>query len=436
MKSIIAMCLLIMFSLASCSSRDELPFAPSEVNHRIGFVDKRYELTALVFRLAGSVDFNDAETPFQRDLNNTFSNFRNHPAVNFARDLGFAQDAVFRFAVHIEMTSDGFALVENTNFLLRQDGGAIRWTQNNANVFLTLLYDFYIDTNFAEFFNENIDFFTETSERFYMEVYRNINKEWFAPHGLNPENMRTVISPSASRMGYAAWVEGETMYESMVYAKLPYLEDFNGLHRLIVHEYAHALGNPIADVWYAENDEFRRWATTSVDPARNPGHARSDIMAGEYVTRAFEILYFVENHNANLAIELLNEIQFTFPYMEEVFAMVTHTEIINLRENVMELVLEVPFEIDDAIHTLDTDDIFVRWRIVKLHGELQIEQFALTLFASVDLTSQAGEVIVIDMNGEPYMWIDIGSGEGIGGRDASFRKYSVFPLLLTLEFFF
>jgi len=442
MKRIVLISLLILLAVlaTACAgnrNRDWYPrFEIIETTHNIGFVDKRFELTALVFRLAGSVDFNDADTPYQRRLNETFRDFRDHAIVDFARRLGFSQDAVFRFAVHLDKTEDGFVFVENTDFLLQQNGDFVRWTQDNAHDFLALLNDFYIETDFAAFFGENTSFYMETNRRFYAQVYHNVNKEWFARHGLNPENMRAVVSPSMSRMGYAAWVEGETAYDRFVYAMLPYAADFIGFHRFIVHEYAHALGNPIADVWYAQNDEFRHWATVSIDPVRNPGHAISFVMAGEYVTRAFEILYLVENHNANLAVELLQQMQFTFPYMAEVFAMVTNTEILNLRENVMEYVLGVPFEIDKTIHTLSIDEGDIRWRYVHLYDQLAVESFARAHFANVGLTSRTGEVIIIDIHGEPSLWIDISSGAGIEGRDARFRQYSAFPLFKPLDCFF
>ena len=123
--------------------------------------------------------------------------------------------------------------------------------------------------------------------------------------------------------------------------------------------------------------------------------------------------------------------------MAEVYAMVTKTEIINIRENVIEHVLEVPFTIDETVHSFSYDNLSARWRVVNTHDKIFVDNFALSHFSSADFTTQTGEAIIIEINGEePFLWIDIGSGEGIGGRDARFRQYSAFPLFVPLEYYF
>jgi len=44
-------------------------------------VDERYELVALIFRLAGNIEYNEVKTKYQRKLNLQFENMKDHPAV-------------------------------------------------------------------------------------------------------------------------------------------------------------------------------------------------------------------------------------------------------------------------------------------------------------------------------------------------------------------
>jgi hypothetical protein len=237
-------------------------------------------------------------------------------------------------------------------------------------------------------------------------------------------------------MGFGASVFGKSTEDTAIYAGIPYAADFGGFMWFIIHEYAHSIANPIADIWYAENAEFRQWADESVDPVRRPGHAMGFIMAREYVTEAYTIWYSVKNQSANLVLQLLRMVSEGLPHIAEVYAMVTGTEPIDLRRDVMGVVLKTDFTIDTTVHSFDLGGQIIKWRFVDLLGHtLTLEEFTFSSFGDI-LNTQLGDIIVVSLSGEPSMWIDIGSGEGIGGRDASFRQYSIFPLFKELDFFF
>jgi hypothetical protein len=437
---------LILFLAACSGGKDgdttDLPptdtYLPEFISapHRTGFVDERYELVSLAFRLAGAVPFNDTDTAYQRGLNETFGGFRGHPLVTFIHGLGFSQDAVFRMAVHLNKEADGFELVGDIGFLVQQDGGMVRWTETNAAAFVALLNDFYADTGFAAFFGANADFYLASSERFYNQVYNKVNHAWFAAHGVNPDNLRTVLSPAATMMGFAAGVYGETPEDTVVYAKIPYAADFSGFLWLIIHEYAHAAANPIADEWYTENAEFRRWSDESVDSVRRPGHAVGFIMAREYVTESFEALYMIENEWANPVLLLYGKMNSGLPYIAEVFALLTDTEPLDLHENILAIVLGSDYVVTETVHSFQLGNQTVMWRFVDTRGHaIPIDNLTFSTFGNV-LATSTGDAIVIGINGAAAVWVDIGSGEGIGGRDASFRQYTIFPLSEPLSAYF
>jgi len=288
------------------------------------FIDKRYELVLLIFRLSEPDHhvFTPLMTDFHRNLDETFSEFTDHPAVTFARQINSRWNAPFDFAVHIHWNGYKFALIDDTRWLVNVDFSAWRHI-NPAREFLELLNDFYIDTNFGEFYQANMDLFMSHSANFIRDVYLNFNAEWFRQFGLNPDNLRIAISPSKYGAGFAAWFENDNLYEKVVYAALS--AGINHIlyssHMVVVHEFAHAIANPIADRWFSQDLQFWTWARASAATSPVSSYQRSQQKAQEYVTRALTILYFLDNTNRNLQTMFTQERRQGFYHIAEVFDM-------------------------------------------------------------------------------------------------------------------
>ncbi|MCL2500357.1 MAG: DUF4932 domain-containing protein [Defluviitaleaceae bacterium] len=86
---------------------------------------------------------------------------------------------------------------------------------------IELLNDFYTVSGFAAFFEENLDYYEAHTERFIGDINGDINHEWFRRQGLNPDNMRVIVSPGCSFHGYSAWLFGDAAEDTVVYAALP-----------------------------------------------------------------------------------------------------------------------------------------------------------------------------------------------------------------------
>jgi len=291
------------------------------------FVDKRYELVLLVFRLSDPEHqvFAPRRTDHQRNLDETFADFADHPAVEFIRNMHTNWNSAFDFAVSIYWNGDEFALIDDTRWIVNI--GYSRWLHiSTAKAFLELLNDFYIDTNFDEFFLDNKDYFMEDSIDFAIRVYSNFNAEWFRQFGLNPDNLHVAISPSKSDVGFAAWFENENLYDKIVYATSGACVSrthFMASHMTIVHEFAHAIADPIANRWFSQDLQFWTWARSSAGSA-NTFYPRSQQKAQEYVTRALTILYFLDNTNHNLQTMFSHERREGFHHIAEVFDMLMH----------------------------------------------------------------------------------------------------------------
>jgi len=279
-------------------------------------VDERYELLSLVWRLAGYSRFVSQNTDYQNKVATNYEEYRSHPVVYFASRLGFSYDAVFQFAVHIVKENERFVLLPNINGLIND--GSNRWNQSNATRFIELLNDFYLKTHFSSFYDDHIPFYLRQTKRFIEQSTCEIEMAWFDNYS-TASNLRIIYSPSSGSGNYGATVEterGDVNYIAMT--------SFDSY--VIVHEISHSFANILARDWYHTNEEFRHWCDDSVDQNLNPQYSSGSVMSNEYVTRAYTILYYTE-HGQELVPLLKAEKAQGFPYIEEVYAMITSHDI-------------------------------------------------------------------------------------------------------------
>jgi len=277
-------------------------------------IDKRFEICALVFRLIPGRGYNETETDYQKQLDEKFSEFAEHPAVVYAKSLPLGYDAVAKFSVHIEKRSDGkFYMLDNLQALT--DCG--RWNEERCNTFINSLNDFYADTHFEAFFKAQTAFYEAEIQKFAKEQYSKINLKWFGKY-MDVSKMRCVFSPSLQNANYAARVAGE-----YVYCIVPH-------NSAIVHEYCHSFANPIAEKWYNENGDFKKLCDDTADMKKIPWYKTGLTYAYEYVTRAYNILY--DTHQGEADLQLLftrerdAETKDGFAYIQQVYEMVLESE--------------------------------------------------------------------------------------------------------------
>jgi len=285
------------------------------------FVDKRHELVMLVFRLSDPEHqiFAPRRTSYHARLDETFADFAVHPAVAFIRNMHINWNSAFDFATHIYWNGSEFVFIDNVQFLTDPSRS---WNTTSAATFIELLNDFYRATDFSAFYDNNYEHFMNLSNNFAQNIYSIVNFDWFTQFGLNPDNLRIVISPSVAGVALAAWIDNGNISEKIVYAAIS--TDANHMiresHMGIVHELAHPIGNPIGDRWLVQDLQFWSWVRVSVASPRTI-YPRTHLKAQEYVTRALTILYFLDNTNRNLQTMFTQERRQGFYHIAEVFDM-------------------------------------------------------------------------------------------------------------------
>jgi len=366
--------------------------------------DERYELLSLVFRLARRPEFSDSRTDYQRELLSSFRQYRNHDAVYRAYTLPLGFDAVLKFAVHLEKDKNNFRFIGDIDSLL-DDG---RWTRESAEEFLPLLNDFYRKTGFGAFYKLHTPLYESETRRFLDEIYNQLDLEWFYKY-LGQVEMCCIFSPSGLAFNYSAKVN-----DSIVYAAVA------GNGDAVVHEFCHSFANTMAKKRYDEDSAFSLLCDSSVDLKRNPIYRTGRTMASEYMTRAFSILYDYE-HGLNIIPLFLQEKLLGFPFIEEVYAMITYHEKIELdRKGIMDSVLGPVYEAS-AERTINIGNRV--FRVSELHvPDLPLADFKFFEMGNLFDTS-TGDVLCVD---DEVILIDL--GEFYYSGMTGFRKYCRIPL--------
>jgi hypothetical protein len=367
-------------------------------------VDKRFELMSLIFRLAGAEEYNHTGTEHQQTIAQTFNKFSNHSAVNYAKDLrqnyGISYNAVFSFALHIQQNADKFILAGNIDWLDK------RWTRESAETFIPLLNDFYKETEYENFYQSNISFYQNETERFMREVISELNFEWFIKYGINPANLRCVITPSFSSLNYS-----NSMDNGVVYALMSAFSK-----ETLIHEYIHGFTNPIGNDWYENNPEYKRYCDeTAADPRlRYIGN-----MPWEYVTHAYTVLYFAQ-HGVNPVPLLLSDYSQGFKYIQEVYAMITNHEKVDFLtwigidwKNAERIGQEHTFTFPNGSIT--------KWQYINIPG-FSIEGLKSSGIGNV-FNSQTGDIFIRTIQNIISVSIDLGPAPHSG-----FRSYLSIPL--------
>ena len=311
------------------------------MNYNKNMVDEKFECAAVIFRLAGRQEYCHTDSDYHKEIAATFSKFAEHEAIKYVKTLVqysaeneeeivwyLGYDAVFKFAVHIEKKEGKFIFIEDIRSLFDDR----RWNEENSGKFLELFNKFYVDTNYEAFFNSHIDLFEQSTQKFVDKVYGKIDFEWFAKY-VDPSNLRCILSHSSGECEY-----GATVNDKIIYCLLS--ADLAG--NALIHEYCHSFGGPLSVKWYEENPEFKKLCDESIKLEENPQYNNGLTMANEYVTRAYEILYWCQGYgnekftqtfrgvtykrNEFAPICIIQDFKKGFPYIDEVYKMVLELE--------------------------------------------------------------------------------------------------------------
>jgi hypothetical protein len=231
---------------------------------RIG-VDRRVELIAIIFRLAGNEEFKRTYLPaYSADIDRFFAPQRNHEAVTLARELRERYDLgqSRAMAIAIRLT-DPPELKERVPF--DSSGG---WPASPAEMhrFVEASQRFAIDSRANQFFESHKALYDSVNARIRPTLEHAVDLAWFSPYFGIPADRIFIVVPLlvASEGNYGPCVQrpGELREcYSIVGAPRPdasgYPQYDAGMAGLLVHEFGHGFVNPLGN---AHRAEFERSA--------------------------------------------------------------------------------------------------------------------------------------------------------------------------------
>ncbi len=278
-------------------------------------VDERFELTSIVWRLAGLPEYNTCQVePYVKAIDKHFKRYKDHPLIKHCEDISkthsIRYDAISSTTAYLEIVDGGITLREGFS----ADSVAnveSRWSPDIFVTYVELLDDFYKKSKFNKFYIKQKPIFDEAEKNFDKVVLSSeVGLQWFKSFfGEEPQSYKIILcinngtsnygNVNVPCVGMAAAVGGCFSLNSTVATY-----DSSTFHTLL-HEFMHSFANPIA---YKYQDSFAA-ASEKIYPhiaeeLRRGAYGRSEIIL-EWLTRLSTIMYLKENGADDKVVQMI-----------------------------------------------------------------------------------------------------------------------------------
>jgi hypothetical protein len=278
-------------------------------------VDPRVELLAVVFRLAGRSEYNLTRVPpWATAVDSSFGPYRNHPAVEMTRRLGFGFFIPMNLAIHV---SPPPSLAERSPFSTSKSLHR-RWTTfpDSTQRYLNLLRSFASDTRFMDFLSAHQALVDSASVRL-RRAAGSIDRAWIDQFWGGSPGTQFVLAAGITNGGVSYGQEFRSASgESEAYAIIGVRHADAGGFPLydaedvstILHEMNHPYVTPLIR---ANADAFRPFADSLYAPVaakmREQAYGTWDAMLNESLVRAAVIRYQLAHGDTTRASQTIDE---------------------------------------------------------------------------------------------------------------------------------
>ncbi len=277
-------------------------------------VDERFELTSIAFRLTGeSIHTPTTPANYVRDIDDYFSQYKDHELVEFIRNHIITSEHNFGFSIvsglaaDVEITPKGIVYTKKWNLAYDPDKNDPQYclTHEELKEYLRQLNKFYKDTKFHSFYEQHRDFY-HVAEMNMQEWVNQIDTAWFSEFFGKPfrmDNIWLVPANGDHNFGITRYnAEGEQFYNIALGGSsidalgniIFDLPDFGVLLHEICHNYTlpilmSALSDfrPICDTLFQYDD---------VRSALTRWHYGAVSISTEGINRLCEFCYYQAHH--------------------------------------------------------------------------------------------------------------------------------------------
>ncbi len=273
---------------------------------------------SILFRLAGNEEYNQCRVPaYDRAIASYFAPYRNHHAVQLARELaqrGVGFDAPMSLAVHLKDVESLAERVALDRAGIRLD---TRWNAAKAGEFLVAARQFVADTKFSQFLNSQQILYDATNARLRAFVEAKADLQWYDRFFGVRSAARFIVVPGMANGGpsYGASFLGEDGVVEIYAIAGVWQVDSNGVPQFdasflntMVHEFIHSYSYPLVDKFSAPMEKAARQMYEPVrDAMRRQAYGDWKVLLYESMVRASTVQYVLEHEGADAARRMIQQ---------------------------------------------------------------------------------------------------------------------------------
>lgn len=304
-KLFILTVLVFLVVLSGCSKetdslqeiKEEVNIISKEHNDINVTVNPNIELLSIVQYLSNYNSRTGLMTKFdieyKSDVDEYFEKYKNHKAVEFFDKMSqnnFTYDAPPTVMLYLDSKLNKKNNVNYTEYLLNRAGG-----EKNIEKFVSLLRDFYIDTNFQKFFNAHADYYNDIIDETIENMgNHNYIKELESYYGLKQNSYNIVLASLFHPGGFGPKVEvDKNKYD--IYSIIgpqgiqngkPVFGNEEGFKYLQRHEFSHSFVNYLADIHEDELMKYEKLFTPIKEPMSAMAYSDWKTCVNEHIVRA------------------------------------------------------------------------------------------------------------------------------------------------------
>jgi len=228
------------------------------------YVDERTELMSIVFRLAGANEYvNKSVAKYNHEIDSTFKPFKTHALIQYAKQLhendDVAYEAVMNYATLLEIEDGKINLKKG----IADNSFDSRWEKGSIEKFLQLLNEFYVESNFHAFYEQQKPLYALVEKRI-AKTLQEVDFGWLEKYYRTNDNGKTVLIPNLNNgwRHYNNSIEYNDGHKDIYvilgipeFDSLGYPVYSQNMMNIIMHEYNYLFCEPLIDEYYAQMQE-------------------------------------------------------------------------------------------------------------------------------------------------------------------------------------
>lgn len=297
-----------------------------------GHVDECFELTSIVFRLAGASEYSKSDIPYYaNDIDAYFAPYKKHKLIDFAKEIrnkyGVSYNAIASAAASLKIDKGKIILNSDIDISKVKEIIDYRWTPETFKTFLSYLNDFYKKSKFKDFYSKHADLYRIAEQRL-DERLTLIDVGWFeSTFGKKLDNLIVVASLTNGSSNYAFSIPGKkgiVIGSASDGEGMPFFSKNKTL--TILHEFLHHYTNPLIYNYWGQIDSAAQTIYPHVEDAmKKNAYKSAKTMMVEWFDNLLVILYNLEHPIvADLNILIRNDQNKGFIWMERSIDFMPH----------------------------------------------------------------------------------------------------------------